>query len=311
MKTIHSPFIQLKEYLDGEDAARIDDLREQCMRREDVALKLELDYKREAGKGGSDDALRKIDEFLYFDGPRLIGYGGICGYGAPGLPPEITGMVHPDYRRRGIFTLLYQLTAAECRRRNARSALLLCDRKSEAGQRFVKTVGAVFHHAEVEMFLRRDCPASGETRQGGIRLRKATNADAPEIARQNALYFDTAAREETATGTAAEEEILLPEDEEKRGMTIYLAVKDGRVVGKVHLQRSAAIGAIYGLGILPEYRSRGYGRAVLREAVGKLKEENAPAILLQVDAKNEKALRLYQSCGFEESSVMEYYEAEV
>ena len=91
-------------------------------------------------------------------------------------------------------------------------------------------------------------------------------------------------------------------------MTIYLAESEEEIIGKVHLQVSSGIGGIYGLGVLPENRGKGYGRAILLKAVEKLKAVKAEQIMLQVAAENEKALSLYKSCGFEETSVMDYFE---
>jgi ribosomal protein S18 acetylase RimI-like enzyme len=90
-------------------------------------------------------------------------------------------------------------------------------------------------------------------------------------------------------------------------MVIYLAEKDRQVVGKVHLQISAAVSGIYGLGVLPEYRGKGLGRAILLRAIEKLKEAESNAIMLQVAAENATALSLYKSCGFQETSVMDYF----
>ncbi|MFC4304303.1 GNAT family N-acetyltransferase [Cohnella boryungensis] len=59
---------------------------------------------------------------------------------------------------------------------------------------------------------------------------------------------------------------------------------------------------------MPEYRGKGYGRATLLKAIDKLKEANAGDIMLQVAVENANALRLYQSCGFVETSTMDYYE---
>lgn len=49
------------------------------------------------------------------------------------------------------------------------------------------------------------------------------------------------------------------EDEERRGMTICLAEKDERIIGKIHLQVINGIGEIYGLGVLPKNRGRDLG----------------------------------------------------
>ncbi|ABR50794.1 GCN5-related N-acetyltransferase [Alkaliphilus metalliredigens QYMF] len=103
------------------------------------------------------------------------------------------------------------------------------------------------------------------------------------------------------------EGLILPEEEEKRGMTIYLAEKDQQIIGKVNLQLSTKIGGIYGLGVLPEYRGKGFGRAILMMAIEKLKEANAGEVMLQVAAENANALNFYKSCGFMETSIMDYY----
>jgi ribosomal protein S18 acetylase RimI-like enzyme len=123
------------------------------------------------------------------------------------------------------------------------------------------------------------------------------------------IYFgDDPGEENEETGNNG---ILLPEEEEKRGMTIYIAKKEDSVIGKVNLQMSeGGTGGIYGLGVLPEHRGKGYGRAVLVQAVEKLKEAKAIEIMLQVAAQNATALNLYKSCGFQETSVMDYYKLE-
>lgn len=294
-------------------------LQAACTRQERISLKLELDYKLGASLESPDKAgIREINEFMYFDGPRLLGYIGICGFGGPGEPLEITGMVHPEYRRRGIFSVLHGLVTAECARRNTGGALVLCDRESASGRSFINKTGAVYRNSEYEMYLGdRNCEAPAALLRG-ITLRKAVNSDSGEIARQNAVYFGDIDRltgsspEETDRAATVASEVISPEEEEKRGMTIWLAEKDGCIVGKVHVQMSAgAVGGIYGLGVLPEYRGNGNGRAVLLLAVKKLKEAGAKDIMLQVAAKNMTALSLYKSCGFQEMSTMDYYELRV
>ena len=99
----------------------------------------------------------------------------------------------------------------------------------------------------------------------------------------------------------------MPEEEEKRGMTIWMAERDGQTIGKVHLQLLDGLGGIYGLGVLPEYRGKGYGRAILMDGVNRLKASGAAEGMLQVATGNRNALRLYESCGFETTSTMDYY----
>jgi GNAT superfamily N-acetyltransferase len=121
VQKIEKPWIKLKEYIDAGDYEAINRLQDRCNRVDQTALKLELDYKL----GVNDDngnGVEDINEFMYFDGEELIGYVGICSFGGPW---EVNGMVHPDYRRQGVFTKLFELVMAEWKRRDSGSMLLL------------------------------------------------------------------------------------------------------------------------------------------------------------------------------------------
>jgi ribosomal protein S18 acetylase RimI-like enzyme len=321
VKTIQKPWIKLKESIDREDYESIAGLQKECISVDQTSLKLELDYKLAAGSENSEvSGIKSINEFMYFDGQQLIGYIGICSFGGAGSPIEANGMVHPDYRGQGVFRTLSGLAAAEWKRRGSGSMLLLSDAKSIPGQRFIKETGAKYHHTEYEMFLEEKASGPIHNPGCGIDFRKASNADAHEIARQNAIYFNDVYTGSASIGSAkdtgceaqevveTDEHMVLPKEEEKRGMTIYLAEMERKIIGKVHLELSSGIGGIYGLGVLPEYRGKGYGRAILVMAVEKLKESGAGKIMLQVSADNSRALNLYKSCGFLETSVMDYFE---
>jgi len=304
-KTINHPWIKLKYSLNQEDYELIHALEKLCVLEDQVTFKLELDYKL-MDKGNITDkaCLRDINDFMYFDGEQLIGYIGICYFG--GAAKEINGMVHPNYRRQGIFSKLLRLAISECKGRNAGSILALCDNKSVSGLRFLDRAGAVYQSSEFEMYLNQEAYEKIQKQTHDITFRKATNEDASEIARQDLIYFGDDLDEENEDG--AENLIILPEDEEKRGNIIYLAEIEDKVIGKVKLELINGItGGIYGLGVLPEHRSKGYGRAILLKSIEKLKEAKAAEIMLQVATENSKALNLYQFCGFQETSRMDYF----
>ena len=309
IKTVEGAYLKLKSNLDQKDYELIHMLEIQCAQNDQVTLKLELDYKlSDAQNRTADTVISDINEFMYFNGEELIGYMGICSFGGITQPLEITGMVHPEYRRQGIFSKLMELVVAECRKRNAEGILALCDKKSISGQGFLKKISAVYKFSEFEMYLNHKSYETVEKqRPSGITFRKAVNADASEITRQNMIYFGDDLEEENED--SEDSSILLPEEEEKRGMTIYIAEKEDKVIGKVNLQMSdSGTGGIYGLGVLPEFRGNGFGRAILTFGVEKLKDAKATEVMLQVAAENGTALNLYKSCGFQETSVMDYFE---
>jgi len=306
----------IKPFLSETEVEQVKALEEKCVNFDHASLKLELDYKLSAAKSLEFQS-EEMNEFLCYDKSRLVGYVGVMSFG--GSEPEVCGMVDPQYRRQGIFDGLMELVKMERSRRQSPSMLILTDRTSNAGQAFVKTLGPILEHTEYEMFLKLPWEIKlTEDMKKGIRLRKASNQDADEVTRQNALYFkqESGTSDEqagsdpdlTEASEVASERRIMPEEEEARGMTIYLAeIGDGVTIGKIHLDFRIGQGGIFGLGILPEYRNKGYGRALLLLGIEVLLEEGAEEVYLQVNAVNENALKLYLSCGFEVTSTMDYY----
>ncbi|MEW6230978.1 MAG: GNAT family N-acetyltransferase [Chloroflexota bacterium] len=66
-------------------------------------------------------------------------------------------------------------------------------------------------------------------------------------------------------------------------------------------------GHIGELGVHPNFRRRGLGRALLLCAVGALKERGLAAAELEVDGGNTNALRLYESLGFFQKDEFRWY----
>lgn len=290
------PWVKLSEFIETSDLQAIKDLERLCSTHDGCSLKLELDYKYNAAKKLGGVPI-EWNEFLYFKGESLLGYVGIGCFN--GMHGELNGMVHPEYRGKGIFTRLSQLALAECERRNLEQVLLLSDRNSALGQAFIKKMPVALHHSEYEMDLLETYEIESESQfEEPITLRKARNSDVEEVARQNAIYFGEGYDPEN---------MVMPEEEERRGMTVYLAEYQGEVIGKTHLQLIDSVAGIFGLGVLPGYRGRGFGRRILNLSVSKLKENNPKRVMLQVEAKNETALNLYKSCGFVSQSTMDYY----
>ncbi|HYF83631.1 MAG TPA: GNAT family N-acetyltransferase [Clostridia bacterium] len=293
MSMIKNPNIKLKEKLDKKDYEDISNLQKLCIEADKTTLKLEIDYKL-SGAEEKGEGLKNINEFMFYEGNKLIGYIGICQFGGAAI--EVNGMVHPEYRKKGVFKRLFPLVKDEWSKRESQKMLLLSDHNSVSGLGFIKYTGADYDCSEYEMYLRGN--VKQDSMLSNVVLRKATNKDAKWIALQSSINFG---------GGYEEEDVLLPEEEEERGMFIYIAEVHNRTIGKIHLEVSDKLGAIYGFVVLPEYRRKGYGREILTKAIEKLKEYNSKEIMLQVAVKNKNALGLYISCGFQETSTMDYY----
>jgi ribosomal protein S18 acetylase RimI-like enzyme len=287
--------ILLKRYLSEADIAALSALEAACVAFDRTGLKLELDWKRNRARTASD-GMKEIDEFLHCVDGEPVAYLGICSFGGRNVT-EINGMTHPDHRRKGSFGRLYDLAVAECARREFDKVLLLADGKSASGRSFIESVGGTYEFSEYRM---RRTGATAPARTGTVRLRKACDRDAGELLRQDAIYFGH------STLSAA---AYRPEEDARTGRHAYLSEVGGAVVGKIVITYEGDGAFISGVGVLPEHRSRGYARASLAEALAIAAERGVTEVELDVETKNDGALHLYRSCGFQERSRMDYYRA--
>ena len=84
----------------------------------------------------------------------------------------------------------------------------------------------------------------------------------------------------------------------------FLATQKGEIEGfvwtKIHqdLVNQDPVGELYVVGTAPEHHGRGIARALSVEAINYFVTKSLKHAMLYVDADNEKALKLYQSLGF-------------
>ncbi|WP_318503232.1 GNAT family N-acetyltransferase [Bacillus sp. T3] len=90
---------------------------------------------------------RQEDFFHYEDGV-LVGFLGSYGFGNK---VELCGMVHPDYRRKGIFSSLLKLGIEEAKKWNIETILLNAPSKSHTAKAFLSTIPCTFSIAEYQM----------------------------------------------------------------------------------------------------------------------------------------------------------------
>ena len=308
--------IKLLDYISQEEHTSVRRLMDLCCAQDRINLKLELDYKLHIGSLAAQDEQKHSgskDEFLYYINEELVSYLGIsCFDNETG---ELCGMTHPDWRNQGLFGRLLSLAAYECRHGRYKTLLLLSDDASESGMNYLRTKQYGYAHSEYRMKRISPAQASPVIEYAAVadtelaaepspflRLRPARKEDEREIARQNAILFLSS--EETAAPDEPEPSPLEDQQENCRTLMIEL---DGSVIGKIHIEYGDQCAFIYGFGILPGYRKQGYGRRALKEVLQMLDEQGIPVNELDVVCTNRNALHLYQSCGFEEQSVMNYY----
>lgn len=283
--------IVLKNHIDKNDYDVLKKLEKICIESDNISFKLELDYRlKNAMQSVAKE--NEINEFMYYLDDELVGYISISNFGGDDL--EITGMVHHDYRNRGIFTQLFTLVQDECKKRKSNQILLLCDNKSYSGIKFIEKFSMRHHHSEYDMVLNKELFVKIDSNV--LTVCKASDKDALAIANMQYDFF--------GIDTEADDTFIIENISNGR---IFIAKINDTNIGSVRVEVNSGVGGIYGLGVLSGHRGKGYGRELLIWSVEKLIEMGAEKITLQVDTDNDNALNLYKSCGFEENCAMSYY----
>lgn len=280
--------IQTRQQLSKDDLAAIRELEGICNEHDSLHMRLNWDMLYERKPGETND-------FFCFDrNGQLAGYLALYGFGRAGM--ETSGMVHPIYRRNGIFSEMVRYASREVCKRGARSLLFFCERISASAFAFVRAYNAAFDHTEYLMEI------SGNTEplkvNDSIALRKAGPADFDLLSRLDAKCFG---RSEEDGKSFYYGNNLLSSDE------MYISVLNGTDIGMVKLCKDKDDVYIYSFGIQPEYRGKGYGRATLGRAVSQALQQNPARVMLEVDCENDTALSLYKSCGFRTVTTYDYY----
>ena len=243
----------------------------------------------------------KIYDFLYYEQGSLIGYLALQGHGSD-EEKELVAVVHPDFRRRGIFRTLLNAAHRELQTRGGKRLILTCERASQSAQACMHAIGATLDFSEYEMVL----GTFNERFSYDDRLvfQVARSEDLKAIAMLFAL--DTDGNEERAfqhvSSVAA-----------RSNNQFYLATfGDEQLgchepVGTLRLEEDNGEYAIYGFIVHPDYRGRGYGRQMLQEVIHAAREKGDKPIMLDVDVTNTNALGLYSSAGFETRTTYDYY----
>ena len=88
-----------------------------------------------------------------------------------------------------------------------------------------------------------------------------------------------------------------------------LALKDGSVIGYAGIMVVAAgvPADLLTIAILPDFRGLGLAQEMLAELEGWAKAKGATEVILEVDTKNESAIRLYNFAHYEEISTRANY----
>ncbi|MEH7106532.1 GNAT family N-acetyltransferase [Bacillus sp. JJ1764] len=270
--------------LTKEQLREIKTLQEICEQDGGFQLKLNFDMLENRTEDYKED-------FFHYEDGQLVGFLGSYGFGNK---IELCGMVHPDYRRKGIFTSLLNEVLKETKKREVKTILLNAPTHSLTAKAFLKTIPCTFSIAEYQMQWHQTELQGNQD----INIRPSQSKDDWEaevrlevecfgFSEKEAREFNQSIRENNS------EEMLIIEAE-------------GQTAGKMRVAETNGEAWIYGFAVFPELQGKGIGRKALSNVVLMEHQKGFP-IFLEVEAKNAHALRLYESCGFKSYHSQDYY----
>jgi ribosomal protein S18 acetylase RimI-like enzyme len=260
----------------------IADLEARCTRADGGRLKLEW------GALGRRDPGEVNDLLWWSDDRQLVGFCGRYSFG--GQTPEITGMVDPMHRRRGIGSALLGELLALCKECGDDDVLLVTARSCADAKALAERHGAPFDHAEHAMVLTELRGTSHA--DPSVSLRPATPDDVPAV--RALLRSGFGGGTALAVGDGPDPEMLVAE-------------RDGRVIATLRVTDDVESRGVYGFVVDQALRGRGIGRDLLRRVCATALRDGVSTVHLEVETENDHALGLYSSVGFELQTTEDYY----
>ena len=233
-------------------------------------------------------------DFSWYADGALVGYAPLDPFGPNA---ELTILVAPEQRRRGIGGALADAAVAEARRRGTSELLLVVERASTSGAAFAAARGLCFGNAEYHLVL--DASAAPALATTAVTMRAATADDLPALIAL--MQTGSAPNEAEEAGRRAASDLT------RAGARVYLAEIGGMPVGRISALVSQQEVYLRAFSVLADSRGRGIGRALLLGTIARLRAEGHRRFSLDVVTDNHNALGLYTSCGFREASAYDYY----
>ena len=262
----------------------IKSLQHVCEKADQIKLKLNWDMleKRESPE---------VTDFFYYDEEKLVGFLALYSFGNK---VELCGMVHPDYRRKGIFTQLFKKGIEEVKKQNFSTILLNTPSNSESGKAFLKTVPCIYFNTEYQMKWE-PCELNFSKE---VRIRPSETEE----------DFDAEVMLDVYAFGFEKSEAISHNNQVHKGGTegLYIIEYEGEIAGKIRVAYEDNESWIYGFAIFPEMQGKGIGRKAL-ELVLQMESSKGYSIFLDVDSENPRDLHLYKSCGFQVVQGQDYY----
>ncbi|MGR5961845.1 GNAT family N-acetyltransferase [Bacillus paranthracis] len=237
----------------------------------------------------------EINDFLLYDDTQLVGALSMYDFERP-TKLELLGFVHPNYRKQYIGTTLLQTAMKEIRLREADEALLIMNGESASGKAFAIHMKSPYLYSEYSMEFKAN--GAQKRTKNAIQLTLASSKSLLDLIEISSKAFGDSV-ENTTT--------WLQKMMDSSSHQVYSALIDEKVIGTITVSKEDQSTTLSGFAVHPSYQGKGYGKDILMSMVHTLITKGASTIELDVETKNNHALKLYTQCGFEMKTKYDYY----
>lgn len=260
-------------------------LEQQCKQLDSIYLKADLDH---ISKKDGDHAL-----LCYRDG-ELVGL--LSWYPSDGVTGNINAIVHPHFRRQGVFRRLLKRAILDMQPQGISQLSYRVPQGLSPGIHTAESLGAVHDRAEYSMQLVNEVLTVVEQPELTLSVAEAQDLD----------FMVTCSSQAFGDTEEWTRNYFMQTNEPSR--VTYIVWQELQPVGLVRVNAiNTTTAFIHNFCILPAYQGRKLGRITLAILVELLTKQRYTDIRLSVVTENERALNLYRRVGFEVNSEYHYF----
>ena len=261
-------------------------LEQQCKIFDKSSLRVGIESLKEVD--GDEAYLCQIED-------QLIGF--LSWYTSDGTEANINAMVHPEYRRYGVFQGLLKSAVSEMEIKGIQTCRFRIPSNSEAGIDCIRHMGGSYSQSQFSMTLNQILDTSLGFTSGMLRLAEELDLEFLVECHSQAFGESEFWSRKYLTHTSREP-----------ARKTYIAMDGLTLVGMIRVNFvDTKTAVIHDFCVLPALQGKGYGREILTQVVKLLLSQECSQIRLSVVTENSRALSLYQSIGFDISAESHYY----
>ncbi|MGF3076149.1 GNAT family N-acetyltransferase [Facklamia sp. P12955] len=215
---------------------------------------------------------------------------GLLAVYADDAEAELSIIVDPNYRRKGIASKLYENFQSETASYGIKSLTFKTERIFiDENPKFLVSLNLLLTDEEVLMAYGTS-PYSVEERFD-IKVLIASEEHVEEIARFQSESFEDNYELSLryARETVANQE-----------SPIYVALCQGNVVASISADQSSDVNYLFGVAVDPNFQGQGIATYLMKQTINDLIQSNHKPFHLTVEADNQTAFNLYKKLGFKE-----------